>query len=54
MGLTTLAVGLLVTNLLTNVPSTTDPSAWFDGAMATALAIPVVLASWGFYTSSRG
>ena len=54
MGLTTLAVGLLVANLLTNVRAITDPSVWFASAMAPGLAIPVVLASWEFYTSSRG
>jgi hypothetical protein len=52
-GLTTLSVSLLVATLLANVPATSDLSAWYAGATAFALVIPVALASWAFYTSSH-
>jgi hypothetical protein len=46
-------VSIFVANLLVNVPATSDPSAWYAGATAFALAIAVVLAVWGLDVESR-
>ena len=53
-GLTTLAVAMLIANLLLSMLATSDVSSWYVGASALLVAIPIVLASWGFYTSIRG
>jgi len=53
-GLTTLAVGVLVTNLLLNVPTTTLLTEWFAPSAIVFAMIPVALAAWAFYTSVGG
>jgi hypothetical protein len=53
-GLTTLAVGVLVANLLLNVPATTDLAAWYVDETALMFAIPLLLAARAFYTSLGG
>ena len=50
-GLTTLAVGVLVADLLLIVPATTSLSAWYLGEMTLVLVIPLALASWAFVTA---
>ena len=50
-GLTTLAVGVLVADLLLIAPATTSLSAWYLGEMTLVLLIPLALASWAFVTS---
>jgi hypothetical protein len=53
-GLTTLAVGVLVADLLLIAPATTSVSAWYVGEMTLVLAIPLALATWAFVTSISG
>ena len=53
-GLTALAVGVLVGDLLLMAPATTDLSAWYIGQTLLIMAIPVALASWAFYQSLSG
>ena len=53
-GLTSLTIGLLTANLLLAVPATADLSAWYLPHTVFALAIPLALAVWGFYTSLGG
>ena len=53
-GLTTLAVAVLVGDLLLMAPVTTNLSAWYIGQTILVTAIPVVLASWAFYQSVSG
>ncbi len=53
-GLTTLTVGVLVTELLLVLPATTDLSAWYVGPTILVLAIPLALASWAFFTAVSG
>lgn len=53
-GLTSLAVGVLVADLLLMVPATTDLAAWYLGTTILVIAIPLALASWAFYTSIAG
>jgi hypothetical protein len=50
-GLTTLAVGVLIADLLLVAPATTSLSAWYLGEMTLVLAIPLALAAWAFLTS---
>jgi hypothetical protein len=52
-GLTTLAVGVMVTELLLMLPATADPAAWYVGPAVLVLAIPVALATWAFVTTVR-
>ena len=47
-GLTTLAVALMVANLLLKIPATTDGSAPFVAQMLLVMAVPVALAVWAF------
>jgi hypothetical protein len=49
-----LAVGVLVADLLLIVPATTDPSAWYVGEVILVAGISVALAAWAFYTSVTG
>jgi Protein kinase domain len=53
-GLTSLAVGVLVADLLLVAPATTSFSAWYLGATILVIAIPMALAAWAFYTSVGG
>jgi hypothetical protein len=53
-GLTTLTVGLFVTNLLLAVARPADLSAWYGPQMLLVGAIPTVLAAWAFYTARAG
>jgi hypothetical protein len=53
-GLTALAVGVLVADLLLLVPATTDLSPFYLGATVFVLSIPIVIASWAFHTSVGG
>jgi hypothetical protein len=53
-GLTSLAVGVLIGELLLITPATTDLSAWYIGQTLLVMAIPVALASWAFYQSVSG
>jgi serine/threonine protein kinase len=53
-GLLSFAVAHFVTALLVNLTATLDTSAWYFGSMLLLVAIPVVLAGWGLYTSLGG
>ena len=53
-GLTSVAIGMMVANLLLNLPPTTDFSAWYVGPIVGVLMIPVAIATWAFYTSLGG
>ena len=53
-GLTSLAVGVLVGDLLLIAPATIDLSAWYIGQTMLVTAIPVALASWALYQSVSG
>ena len=53
-GLVSLAIGVLVADLLLNVPATSDFSAWYFGQTILLTAIVVALAAWGYYTSVSG
>jgi serine/threonine-protein kinase len=52
-GLTSLAVGITIANLMLALPATTDLSAWYIGQSMLHVAIPLGLASWAFYMSVR-
>ena len=46
-GLTTLAVGVIVADLLLILPATSALSAWYLGEMIIVIGIPVAIAAWG-------
>ena len=50
-GLTSLASGVLVADLLLIMPVTTDRSAWYLGEMIVTAVLPMALAVWAFRTS---
>lgn len=52
-GLTTLTVGVMVTELLLMLPATADPAAWWVGSAMLVLAVPLALATWAFLTTVR-
>jgi hypothetical protein len=53
-GLTALTVSLLVANLLVSIPTTADTGVWYFGAVVVVVAIPLILAGWGFYRAVGG
>ncbi|HKR31175.1 MAG TPA: serine/threonine-protein kinase, partial [Terriglobales bacterium] len=53
-GLIALISGFFVTDLLVNLPMTSDFSSWFAGVGIFAYAIVFVLAVWAFHTSLGG
>jgi serine/threonine-protein kinase len=53
-GLTAVAVGMLVANLLINLPATADFSAWYAGTIVGVAVIPIAIAAWALYTSLSG
>ncbi len=53
-GLVALASGIFTADLLANVPSTTDFSAWYAAATLVPLLAVAALAVWGFYTALAG
>jgi serine/threonine-protein kinase len=53
-GLTSVAIGMMVANLVMNLPATTDLSAWYVGPIVGVLMIPVAVATWALYTSLGG
>lgn len=53
-GLLSYVVAVFASSLLLNAPVTLDASAWFFGNSMLLVAIVVVLAAWGFYTSVSG
>jgi uncharacterized membrane protein YpjA len=53
-GLVPLACAIFTINMLGNVPSTTDLSAWYFTDTVLALLSVVALAGWGFYHSLGG
>ena len=52
-GLTTLAVGVMVTELLLMLPATASLGAWYVGSAMLVLALPVALATWALFTTIR-
>ena len=52
-GLTTLAVSVLVANLLDVAPATTDLSAWYIGATLLVVAIVLALPTWAVVTATQ-
>ena len=52
-GLTSLAVGVMMTELLLMIPATASPGAWYVGSPMLVLAVPVALATWAFFTTIR-
>lgn len=53
-GLTTFTIGYFVSELLGNVPLTTDFSAWYGGYALAALLAVLALAGYAFHTSLGG
>jgi predicted Ser/Thr protein kinase len=53
-GLIPLACAIFTVNMLSNVPFTTDFSAWYASTAILALLSILVLAGWGFYHSLGG
>jgi hypothetical protein len=50
-GLATLATGVFVSNLLFNLPITTDFSAWYTGSALAVLLVVLAIAGYAFHTS---
>ena len=53
-GLVSLACGIFTTDMLANVPFSSDLSAWYMSTSIFAILSVVALAGWGFYTSVGG
>ena len=53
-GLTTLAVGVITTDLLLNVPVSRDLSAWYAAPMILLPLSLAMVAAWAFYRSIGG
>ena len=53
-GLVPLAVAIFTINLMSNVPFSSDFSAWYMPTSLVALLSVLVLAGWGFYHSLGG
>ena len=53
-GLTTLAVGIFVADLLLAMPATNNLSAWYATEALVLAGIAIALALWAFYTSLGG
>jgi hypothetical protein len=53
-GFLSLAVGILVADLLLNIPITTHVSSWYFGATLFVLVTVVALAAYGFYVALAG
>jgi hypothetical protein len=53
-GLLSVAAALTISGLLSRLPLTWSPPAWYAGPMILALALVVAPALWGFWTSLAG
>jgi hypothetical protein len=53
-GLVPLAVAIFTANVMLNIPTTLNPSAWYFSNTTVALLLPAALAIWGFYTALAG
>jgi hypothetical protein len=53
-GLIVLAMGVLIVDVLINVPMTLDFSYWYAGRSLSVVLGFVLVAAWGFYTSLAG
>ncbi|HEV1995905.1 MAG TPA: hypothetical protein VGR03_16350, partial [Candidatus Acidoferrum sp.] len=53
-GLIVLAIGIVLANVLLNVPYTMDFSTWYAARSLCVVLAFVVMAIWGFYTSLAG
>jgi serine/threonine-protein kinase len=53
-GFIALAVGILVADLLLNVPITTNVSSWYAGSSIFVVLLVVAMAVWGAYTALAG
>ena len=53
-GLIVLASAIFTTNVLLNLPYSTDFSPWYTAHVAAILVGFVAIAAWGFYTSLGG